>query len=431
MNPTSKFTHEPWKAGVIGLGYVGLPLAVNAVQHGVPCVGYDLNLSKVSLLRSGESDVADISSDALERALESGLTVTADASELSDCDAFFICVPSPLGRNREPDLSFIEAAAKTVASQARPGSLVVLESTSYPGTTEEYVVAPLTTKGFTLDRDIFVAFSPERVDPGQATPISEIPKVVGGVSKMSGTAATAAYRRMFDEVHVVSSARVAEMTKLLENTYRSVNIALANEMALLGRALNIDIWEVIDAASTKPFGFQAFYPGPGVGGHCIPLDPQYLAWKAKEAGLASRFIDLADAVNLGMPDYIVGRISEILNDLSLSIKGSRILSVGITYKRNVADERESPAVAVLERLRAKGAELSILDPVAEPTAVSRQGFKLVDEKELDLALFDLVVILTDHDRIDYATLATKASSIFDSRGAFRRRGITASCIVTL
>lgn len=431
MDATSKFTHESWKAGIIGLGYVGLPLAVNAVEHGLTCVGYDVDTSKVALLTTGESDIDDVSDEVLKGALATGLRVTADPEELADCDAFFICVPSPLGRNREPDLSFIESASDTVAEHARPGGLVVLESTSYPGTTDEYVVPPLTSKGFTLDHDIYIAFSPERVDPGQSIAMSAIPKVVGGVSEISGTVATAAYRRMFDHVHTVSSARVAEMTKLLENTYRSVNIALANEMAILGRALNIDMWEVIDAASTKPFGFQAFYPGPGVGGHCIPLDPQYLAWKAKEAGIVSRFIDLADAINLGMPDYIVGRISELLNDRSLPLKGSRILSVGITYKRNVADERESPAVAVLERLRTKGAELTILDPIAEPQAVSKQGFKLVDQADLDAAMFDLVVVLTDHDDIDYETLASRFTTIFDSRGAFRRRGISAPSIITL
>jgi UDP-N-acetyl-D-glucosamine dehydrogenase len=314
MNDRARFFAESdWTGGIIGLGYVGLPLAVTMASRGLDVIGFDVSEEHVATLRSGESRIEDVTDDELQAALEGGLRVTTDPVELTGADALFLCVPSPLGRNREPDLSYILAAADTVASVVGPGTLVALESTTYPGTTEDILVPAVTASGLTLDEDVFVAFSPERVDPGRDTKTGQIPKVVGGVSPISTAVARAAYERFVDSVFPVSSARTAEMAKLLENTYRAVNIGLVNEMAQLAHELGIDIWEVIDAASSKPFGFQPFYPGPGVGGHCIPLDPQFLAWRAREAKFATRFIDLAEQVNTHMPKYTADRIAEVLN----------------------------------------------------------------------------------------------------------------------
>src|SRR5690554_4060375 len=280
----------------------------------------------------GHSHVGDVSDEELKAALASGAEFTDDPAALREADAIFICVPSPLGRNRQPDLSYIEAAARTVSSIARPGQLVSLESTTYPGTTEDIIVPAVQSAGLKLDEDVFVAFSPERVSPGDPMKTAEIPKVVGGVTEMSGLVAEVAYRRLVPSVYRVSSARAAEMAKLLENTYRAVNIGLVNEMAQLAHELDIDIWEVIDAASTKPFGFQAFYPGPGVGGHCIPLDPQYLTWKAREVGKRTRFIELAGEINHRMPDYVVERCQWALNEDGIALNGARILVLGLAYK---------------------------------------------------------------------------------------------------
>ncbi|MDP2623961.1 MAG: nucleotide sugar dehydrogenase, partial [Actinomycetota bacterium] len=296
-DPESFFSTEPWTLGVIGLGYVGLPLLVTGAQRGLQVVGFDVSEARVADLVAGRSPVEDVPDEALEKAVADGAVMTTDRDQLRDADAIMICVPSPLGRNRQPDLSFIESAADTIRRVARPGQLIVLESTTYPGTTEDFILPAVAAAGLTLDRDVWVAFSPERVSPGDPMKTGDIPKIVGGVTPLSTAVATAAYRRIVPSVHPVSSSRAAEMAKLLENTYRAVNIALVNEMAQLAAVLEIDIWEVIEAAATKPFGFQPFWPGPGVGGHCIPLDPQYLAWRAREAKFATRFIDLAEQVN--------------------------------------------------------------------------------------------------------------------------------------
>lgn len=423
----SFFRTETWTAGVIGLGYVGLPLAVNAVERGLRAVGYDRSAEVVSDLRAGRSRVDDVSDEQLQAALAAGLRITDDPSLLGEADALFICVPSPLNRHRQPDLRFIEAAAATVGEVARPGSLIALESTSYPGTTDEVMVPAAVSAGLVLDEDVFVAFSPERVDPGRATSIGSIPKVVGGVSPTSGEVAAAAYSRLVDSVHLVSSARAAEMSKLLENTYRAVNIGLVNEMAELAHEIDIDIWEVIDAAATKPFGFQAFYPGPGVGGHCIPLDPQYLAWRAKEAGFATRFIDLAEQVNTRMPGYTASRVADLLNSSGLPLFGTRVLAVGVAYKPNVGDARESPALDVLEELARRGAVVSVWDPLVEEAEQKDLGYELVSGPHDH----QIAVILADHDVFDYEAIAREVPIVFDSRGAYRRRGIAANNVVTL
>jgi UDP-N-acetyl-D-glucosamine dehydrogenase len=367
--------------------------------------------------------------EALQAAIESGARFTTDPEELAAADAIFICVPSPLGRNRQPDLSFIEAAAETVSQVARPGQLICLESTTYPGTTEDYLVPAVEKAGLTIDDDVWVAFSPERVSPGDDMKTGDIPTVVGGVSEASGDVAEAAYRRLVPSVHRVSTARAAELSKLVENTYRAVNIGLINEMAQLAHELDIDIWEVVDAAATKPFGFQAFYPGPGVGGHCIPLDPQYLAWRAREANFATRFIETADQINSHMPEYTAQRIADQLNRVGKSVLGSRILVVGIAYKPNVSDDRESASVDVANRLAERGASVSVYDPYVGSERIAEHGFETAELG--DLSGFDLAAVLTDHAGAPYERLARDIPLVFDARGIYRRLGLEASNVEAL
>ena len=424
-----RFTEERWTAGVIGLGYVGLPLAVTASQRGLDVIGFDIHPGLVDALNGGRSHVGDVSDEELSSAVASGATFTTDAMQLSDADAIFLAVPSPLGRNRQPDMSYIEAAADTITKVARPGQLIALESTTYPGTTDEVLVPAVERAGLTLDREVYVCFSPERVDPGNELKTGDIPKVVGGVSRESGEVAEAAYRRLVSNVHIVSTARAAELTKLLENTYRAVNIALVNELAQFANIFDIDVWEVIEAADTKPFGFQAFYPGPGVGGHCIPLDPQFLAWRARERKVPTRFIDLAEQVNAHMPDYVVQRIGEVLNERGLSIHGRDILGVGIAYKPNISDDRESPSIDVLERLRSRGAELFVHDPHVPDERIEARGYRVPDLADGDR--FDLAVVLTDHAAIDYEDIADRSDLVFDTRAAYRRRDLHRSNVVVL
>ncbi|HSO49347.1 MAG TPA: nucleotide sugar dehydrogenase [Acidimicrobiia bacterium] len=424
------FSSERWTAGIIGLGYVGLPLLITAVNNGLSAIGFDVSEARVADLTAGRSHVDDITDEALRAAIDSGARFTSDPEALAEADAIFICVPSPLGRNRQPDLSYIEAAADTVSAIARPGQLVSLESTTYPGTTEDYLVPAVEKAGLTVDEDVWVAFSPERVSPGDEMKTGDIPKVVGGITEISGQVAEAAYSRLAPFVHRVSSARAAEMSKLLENTYRAVNIGLINEMAQLAHKLGIDIWEVVDAAATKPFGFQPFYPGPGVGGHCIPLDPQYLAWRAKEANFTTRFIDTAEQVNSKMPAYNVTRISELLNTRGLPILGTQMLGVGIAYKPNIADDRESAALEVLKELTERGARVAVLDPIVGSERIRSYGYEPVDESE-DLSRFEIAVILTDHSDIDYSKLAREIGVVFDTRGVYRRLGVEASNVESL
>jgi UDP-N-acetyl-D-glucosamine dehydrogenase len=426
----ARLSGERWTAGIIGLGYVGLPLAMTASRAGLDVIGFDVAEGRVADLNAGRSHVDDVDDDVLAAALAAGTRFTSDERDLAAADAIFIAVPSPLGRNRQPDMSYIEAASTTVSRIARAGQLISLESTTYPGTTDEYLLPAVARAGLTLDEDVFVAFSPERIDPGNVLQTHDIPKIVGGVSETSGQIAAAAYGRMVEHIHRVGSARAAELTKLLENTYRSVNIALINELAQLAHAFDVDIWEVVDAAATKPFGFQAFYPGPGVGGHCIPLDPQFLAWRARELRAPTRFIDLAEDVNLHMPDYVVSRLTEQLNAGGRALQGSRILGVGLAYKRNIADDRESPSRDVLDRLIQRGAHVGVHDPHVAVERVSASGFEVVDDLH-DLTGWEHAVVLTDHDGVDYERLAAGVPLVFDTRGVYRRLGLSLSNVVAL
>jgi UDP-N-acetyl-D-glucosamine dehydrogenase len=409
---------------------VGLPLAVTAAHRGLGVIGFDIDPGRTGRLMAGRSHIEDVSDAGLSGALEEGAVFTADPAALAGADMLVIAVPSPLGRNRQPDLSFIESAAETVASVIRPGQLVSLESTTYPGTTEDIVVPAVTGSGLAVDRDVWVCFSPERVSPGDAMKTAAIPKLVGGVTAQSTQVGAAAYRRIVDRVHPVATAATAEMAKLLENTYRAVNIGLINEMAQLAHELGIDIWEVIDAASTKPFGFQPFYPGPGVGGHCIPLDPQYLAWRAREASFATRFIDTAEQINTKMPGYNADRIAGLLNSRGMPVFGTKILGVGISYKPDVADDRESASLDVLAELRRRGAEIWVLDPLIGDDRIRHHGYEPVGADD-DLTGFALAAVLCDHEVIDYRALAGAVPVVFDARGAFRRRGIESANVESL
>lgn len=422
VDPVSFFAVNRWTVGVIGLGYVGLPLALTAVRKGLGAIGFDVSEAKVEALGRGRSHVEDVTDEELEKALADGFEVTANPADLKRADAIFICVPSPLGRNRQPDLSYIEAAAETVAAVARAGQLISLESTTYPGTTEDYLLPAIERAGLVLDENVWVAFSPERVSPGDEMKTADIPKVVGGITPRSTQVAAAAYRRLVPSVHPVSSARAAEMSKLLENTYRAVNIGLINEMAQLAHELEVDIWEVVEAAATKPFGFQAFWPGPGVGGHCIPLDPQYLAWRAKEANFTTRFIDIAEQVNSKMPSYNATRIMELLNERAHPVLGTKILAVGIAYKPNISDDRESASLDVIKELARRGADISVLDPVVGGDRIRAHGYPAVDANA-DLTEFALAAILTDHTTLDYAGIARQVPVVYDARGVYRRLGL--------
>jgi UDP-N-acetyl-D-glucosamine dehydrogenase len=416
-----------WTIGVIGLGYVGLPLAVAATNAGVHAIGFDIDDRFVDLLRSGSSPIEDVSDSQLAKALGAELVVTSDASELAEADMLVICVPSPLGAHREPDMSYIQSAADTVTKVITPNTLVSLESTTYPGTTEEIVVPAVEAAGLNLDQDVWVAFSPERVSPGDEMKTADIPKVVGGVTPESTRLAAKAYSQFVAKVHPVSTASVAEMAKLLENTYRAVNIAMANEMAQLAHELDVDIWEVIDAAATKPFGFQPFYPGPGVGGHCIPLDPQFLAWRAREMRFAPRFIDLAEQVNLHMPTYTANRVGEALNARGRSVKGARVLGLGVAYKPNIADDRESASLDVLRVLEGRGAQIEVFDPVVGSDRITANGFAPSD----GTATYDIAVVLTDHDVFDLESIAQRCDVVFDTRGAYRKRGLQVDNVVVM
>jgi UDP-N-acetyl-D-glucosamine dehydrogenase len=416
-----------WTIGIIGLGYVGLPLAVTATNAGIRAIGFDINADYVNRLLLGDSPIEDVTDKQLSAAIASGMTLTAEKSGLADVDMLVLCVPSPLGPHREPDMSYIESAARTVSDVITPGTLVSLESTTYPGTTRDLIVPAVESAGLEVDRDVWVAFSPERVSPGDVMKTADIPKVVGGVSEDSTRIATAAYSQLVATVYPVKSAAVAEMTKLLENTYRAVNIAMANEMAQLAHELDVDIWEVIDAAATKPFGFQAFYPGPGVGGHCIPLDPQFLAWRAREMRFAPRFIDLAEQVNLQMPTYTANRVARALNDHSLAVKGSRVLGIGIAYKPNIADDRESASIDVLRILEGRGATVEVHDPVVGDERIEWNGF--APSQGLDR--YDVAVVLTDHDVIDLMGIAERSTVVFDAKGAFRKRGLDVLNVVVM
>ena len=424
------------RVGVIGLGYVGLPLAVEFARRGLRAVGFEVDARKAELINRGESYIGDVHSAALASVVSAErLHATVDFDELAACDAIVICVPTPLRKTKEPDISYILAAAGEIRKRLRRGQLVVLESTTYPGTTDEVLLPMFEGGGLRLDSDFLLAFSPERVDPGNPQfHTDNIPKVVGGCTDDSTEAAASLYGLIVKEVHAVSSARVAEAAKLLENTFRAVNIGMANEMARLCYHLGIDTWEVIRAAATKPFGFMAFYPGPGIGGHCIPLDPHYLSWKARQHGFDSRFIGLAEEVNSRMPEHVVTLVTDALNEERKSLKGSRVLVLGVAYKRDIDDMRESPALSIIDRLRAKGAEVSYHDPyVAEVrfddahTEAPGEPLRSIGLGDEELRGADCAVIVTDHTGVDYGRVCRLSKVIVDTRNALSRDQRKASC----
>jgi UDP-N-acetyl-D-glucosamine dehydrogenase len=411
------------RIGIIGLGYVGLPLAVEFALHGFHVTGFDVDGAKTAQINAGTSYIPDVPTPDLAGVVKAGrLRATTDMSELGAMDVIDICVPTPLRKTKDPDLSYVVLAVEAAAATLKRGQLIVLESTTYPGTTDEVVQPMLEAKGLKADVDFFLAFSPERVDPGnQQFTTKNIPKIVGGVGDASTQAASELYGTTVERVVPVSSTRVAEMVKLLENTFRAVNIGLVNEIALMCHKMDIDVWEVIDAARTKPFGFMPFYPGPGLGGHCIPIDPFYLSWKARQNGFECRFIELAGHINGAMPDYVVERVAEALNSVKKAINGSRIHLFGVAYKRDVNDLRESPALDVMTLLAKRGACLSYTDPYVAEVRHDGHVLTSIDERKALASAPDCSVICTDHTVFDYAAIATRSGLVVDTRNALKDR----------
>ncbi|HEU4937090.1 MAG TPA: nucleotide sugar dehydrogenase [Vicinamibacterales bacterium] len=414
------------RVGIVGLGYVGLPLAVELGKAGFHVTGIDLDDRKIRSINSGQSYIPDVTTKDVESLTRAGkLDATTDFSVVKTLDTINICVPTPLRKTKDPDMSYIVSAVESIAEHLHPGLLICLESTTYPGTTDELVQPMLEAKGMKTGTDFFLAFSPERVDPGNPTfHTSNVPKVVGGVTESCQKLAAALYGSAIETIIPVSSTRVAEMVKLLENTFRAVNIALVNELALMCDRMNIDVWEVVNAARTKPFGFMAFYPGPGLGGHCIPIDPFYLSWKAKQSGFDPRFIELAGHINGAMPEYVVGKVGEALNTKRKAINGAKILIAGVAYKREIDDMRESPALDVMGLLRDKGAIVSYVDPYV-PEVHAREWSARVDIRSEDPSSiaydrYDCVVIITDHKTFDYDTMVADADLIVDTRNAIHK-----------
>lgn len=420
-----KLTTRTAQVGVVGLGYVGLPLAVELARAGFRTTGIDLDRRKVEAINRGESYIQDVAaSDVAEFRAANRLTATADASVITRLDTINICVPTPLRKTKDPDLSYVVSAVEMVADHLHPGMLVILESTTYPGTTEEVVQPILERRGLRAGEDFFLAFSPERVDPGnEKWQTRNVPKVVGGLTPQCSALAKALYSGSIETVVEVGSPKVAEMVKLLENTFRAVNIGLVNELALMCDRLGISVWEVVDAAATKPFGFMPFYPGPGLGGHCIPIDPFYLSWKVKEVGFEARFIELAGHVNGAMPHHVVDKVADALNSQGKAVRGASVMVLGISYKRDIDDLRESPALDVMAALHRKGARVSFHDPYL-PVLAARDwpgGFDLhsVPLTAESLASADCAVIITDHRVLDYAAIVAHAPLIVDTRNAIK------------
>ena len=413
------------KTGVIGLGYVGLPLAVEFGRAGYTAIGFDLDSRKVNAINEGRSYIDDVpTAHVAELKAANRLRATTDFDLLAEVDTINICVPTPLRKTKDPDMSYIVTSAEEIAKRLRPGQLIILESTTYPGTTDELVLPMLEKGGLKAGKDFFLAFSPERVDPSNRSfNTHNIPKVIGGMTEDCTALSAALYDGAIKTIVPVSSPRVAEMVKLLENTFRAVNIGMVNELALMCDRMGIDVWEVVKAAATKPFGFMAFYPGPGLGGHCIPVDPFYLSWKARESGFEARFIELAGAVNGNMPHYVVSLMSEALNSVRKPLNGSKVLVAGIAYKKDVDDIRESPALDLLHLLRERGAELSYTDPFVPKLAAKEwpNGIDLVnvDVSKAGTEEYDCVVVVTDHSQFDYEQLQRVAKTVVDTRNAIK------------
>jgi UDP-N-acetyl-D-glucosamine dehydrogenase len=408
---------------VLGLGYVGLPLALRLAEAGFPVLGFDVDPEKPRRLARGDSYLSHLPAARIAAAMAGTMTATTDPARLDAADIFIVCVPTPLDAYREPDLGFVVATTETVAAHLRPGCLVVLESTTYPGTTEEVVRPILEATGLRVGDDLFLAYSPEREDPGNPLEARKIPKVVSGVTPACAQLAERLYGAIVDRVVPVSSTRAAEMTKLLENIHRAVNIGLVNEMKIIADRMGLDIFEIIRAAATKPFGFVPYTPGPGLGGHCIPIDPFYLTWKAREFGVNTRFIELAGEINSGMPEWVVQKVVRALNDRGKPVRGSRILVLGVAYKKNVDDSRETPAAEILRLLAELGADIGYSDPLVPAfPAMRKYRFDLASEAIRPAALerTDCVVLVTDHDAFDYATIARHAPLIVDTRGRFAK-----------
>lgn len=410
--------------GIVGLGYVGLPLAQSFIRAGVKVVGFDIDQQKVDTLNAGKTYIQHVPDNTVQSMRQKGFIPTTDFSKIKNVDAILVCVPTPLNKYREPDLSYVTTTLTTILPYLRPGQLLSLESTTYPGTTDEEIVRPIEAQGLKVGEDFFVVYSPEREDPGNPNfDTQTIPKIVGGHTEKCLAAGLALYGQAIYKMVPVSSTQAAEMTKLLENIHRAVNIGLVNEMKIVADRMGLDIHEIIRAASSKPFGFTPYYPGPGVGGHCIPIDPFYLTWKARAFGLRTRFIELAGEINGNMPKYFVAQIAQALNEQKKSIKDSKILMLGIAYKKNVDDARESPPVFMMDLLREKGAVLSYSDPYF-PTFPSMRDHKYalesVDLTPTTLASFDCVVIATDHDQFDYDLIQKHAKILIDTRGVLSK-----------
>ena len=423
-----RFEDRTATLGVIGLGYVGLPLAVEAARSGFRVVGFDISDRVVEQINRGESHIADVPSEVLRPFVGEGLLVAdTDFSRLSECDAISICVPTPLNKIKDPDLSFVITAGNAIRDALRPGQLIILESTTYPGTTREVLLPVLEEGGLNVGEDFFLCFSPERVDPGNPVwHTRNTPKVLGGVTDACTDAGLALYERIFDTLVPVESAEAAELVKVYENTFRMINIALANELAQACDKLHVDVWGVIEAAATKPFGFMKFTPGPGLGGHCIPLDPHYLSWKMRTLAFKTRMIELASEINGEMPAFVVRKVADALNDESKAVKGSRVLVLGISYKRDINDMRESPAIDVIRLLQDKGAQVFYHDPfcpvIEDDGHTSLQGLPMrsVDFSDAMLQAMDVAVIVTDHSTVDYQKLADTARLVVDTRGVMRQ-----------
>lgn len=420
----NRFKSKEARIGIVGMGYVGLPLGLRYAEYGFEVVGVDINSKHVEMINSGQSYISHIPSEKI-KAVNHKLKATLSHSELKNCDAIIICVPTPLNKHREPDLSYVIESTEAFLPYLSKGQVISLESTTYPGTTDEELLPRIESKGFKVGEDIFLVFSPEREDPGNAHyHTATIPKVCGGVTPNCLMAGVALYEGTIEKVVPVSSTRTAEMTKLLENIHRSINIGLVNEMKIVADKMGIDIFEVIRAAATKPFGFTPYYPGPGLGGHCIPIDPFYLTWKAREYGVHTKFIELAGEINTQMPNWVTQKLIEGLNDKRLALKGSKILVLGIAYKKNINDMRESPSVQIMEILRDKGANISYCDPFVPVFPKMREhkfDLSSVEFKPDILKQFDCVVIATNHDVFDYNVLLESSQMIVDCRGVYREK----------